>query len=161
MSLVSNTGPLIALAKVDQLRLLESLYSQAHIPPAVHRELLAKTGVEAERLDQAIGTFIRVAELPELRPEVQAATLSLGAGEREAVALAHYMRLLLVMDDQLGRQAAHRLNLEVTGTAGVLILAKQKGLISSVRELLEQMREHGYWLSDELIETAARLAGET
>jgi len=53
------------------------------------------------------------------------------------------------------------LNLEVTGTAGVLILAKQKGLIPSVRELLVQMREHGYWLSNELIETAVRLADET
>ncbi len=160
MSIVSNTGPLIALAKVDQLRLLESLYTQAHIPSAVHRELLAKTGVEADRLDQAIGAFIQVAEPPEVTSEVQAATLSLGAGEREAVVLAHHMRLLLVMDDQLGRQAAHRLSLEVTGTAGVLILAKQRNLISSVRELLEQMREHGYWLSDELIATAATMAGE-
>ena len=51
MNIVSNTGPLIALAKADQLRLLESLFSQVHIPPAVHRELLAKSGVEAERLD--------------------------------------------------------------------------------------------------------------
>ncbi|HLE28262.1 MAG TPA: DUF3368 domain-containing protein [Anaerolineales bacterium] len=160
MSIVSNTGPLIALAKVNQLRLLEVLYQQVHLPPAVHRELLAKTGVEAERLDQALATFIRVADPLELTPEVQAATLSLGAGEREAVALAHHMRLLLVMDDQLGRQAAQGLDLEVTGTAGVLILAKQKGLIESVRKLLELMREHGYWLSDELITTAAELAGE-
>ncbi len=68
---------------------------------------------------------------------------------------------LAKVDQLLGRQATHRLNLEVTGTAGVLILAKQKGLIPSVRELLVQMREHGYWLSNELIETAVRLADET
>jgi len=42
-----------------------------------------------------------------------------------------------------------------------LLRPKQEGLISSVREVLEQMRGHGYWLSDELIEVATKLAGET
>jgi uncharacterized protein len=61
MSAVSNTGPLIALAKVDQLDLLEQLFGQVHIPPAVQRELLARTGPEATRLDNALATFIQVA----------------------------------------------------------------------------------------------------
>ena len=64
------------------------------------------------------------------------------------------------MDDRLGREAARRLGLAVTGTAGVVVQAKQENLITSVRELLEQIRDRGYWLSDELIEAAARLAGE-
>jgi predicted nucleic acid-binding protein len=42
----------------------------------------------------------------------------------------------------------------------VVVQAKQDNLITSVRELLEQIRDRGYWLSDELIEAAARLAGE-
>jgi predicted nucleic acid-binding protein len=52
------------------------------------------------------------------------------------------------------------LNLEVTGTVGVRLLARQTGLIDSVRVWLERMREHGYWLSDELIAQAGRIAGE-
>ena len=44
MTVVSDTGPLIALAKVDQLNLLQVLFREVHIPPAVHYELLAKYG---------------------------------------------------------------------------------------------------------------------
>ena len=50
-TVASNTGPLIARAKVDQLTLLQIFYNDVQIPPAVHRELMAKSGVEAVRLD--------------------------------------------------------------------------------------------------------------
>jgi predicted nucleic acid-binding protein len=83
MSAACNTGPLIALAKVDQLRLLERLFTQVYVPPSVQRELQAKAGIEAERLDQAFAAFVAVAETPEITEELQAATQSLGAGERE------------------------------------------------------------------------------
>jgi predicted nucleic acid-binding protein len=82
MTAVSDTGPLIALAKVDQLRLLERLFEQVHIPPAVHRELLAKSGPESARLDEALAHFVKVAQAPLLRAKVRAATLRLGPGER-------------------------------------------------------------------------------
>jgi uncharacterized protein len=160
MNIVSNTGPLIALAKADQLRLLESLFGQVHIPPAVHRELLAKSGVEAERLDQAFATFIRVVEHPEPTEDVRLVTLSLDRGEQAAIALAHQMSLTLLMDDRLGRQAARRLNLPVMGTVGVLLKAKQEKLIPLIRPVLEQIRDQGYWLSDELIAIATKFANE-
>ena len=70
MSVVSNTGPLIALAKIDQLGLLERLFGQVHIPPAVERELFAKAGVESSRLSAVLGTFIRVTNPQSLPPEV-------------------------------------------------------------------------------------------
>jgi hypothetical protein len=160
MSVVSNTGPLIALAKADQLSLLERLFGQVLIPPAVHRELLAKSGREAARLDDALTCFIEVSQAPQLTPEVKVATLRLGPGERQAIALAYEGKALLVIDDRLGRAAARRLGLAITGLAGVLIRAKEAGLIAAVRPLLEEIRQRGYWLSDELLDVAARLAGE-
>ena len=160
MSIVSDTGPLIALAKVNQLTLLESLFGIVRVPPAVHRELFAKTGVESERLDEALSNYIQVAERPELASEIQLATLALDAGEREAVALAQALNLPLLMDDQLGRHSARRLGLGVTGTVGVLIEAKRRGRLPAVRPVLEEMRTQGYWLSDELIELASKLAQE-
>ena len=60
MSIVSNTGPLIALAKADQLALPRSLFGQVVIGPMVQRELLAKSGPEAPRLDVALSTFMSV-----------------------------------------------------------------------------------------------------
>ncbi len=160
MSIVSNTGPLIALAKIDHLSLLDSLFQQVYIPPMVHRELLAKVGVEADRLDHAFATFVTVSSHPTLTTEVKSATLSIDPGEREAIALANQLSMLLVIDDRLGRQAAYKLNLAVTGTVGVLIQAKNENLIPFVLPLLEQMRHAGYWLSDNLLALAAKMAGE-
>lgn len=163
MSVVSNTGPLIALAKIDRLALLQQLFGEVFIPPVVHRELLGKAGAEANRLDQALAAFVHVhtAPLAERELEVVAATQILDAGERDAVVLAYQMgQLSLIIDDRLGRQAARRLGLSVTGVTGVLIQAKKLGLIVSVRRELEMVRRQGYWLSDELIEVAARLVGE-
>lgn len=55
MTVVSDTGPLVALAKVGQLNLLRAIFWEVHIPPAVHRELLAKYGPEAARLERTAG----------------------------------------------------------------------------------------------------------
>ena len=161
MSIVSNTGPLIALAKVDLLGLLQQRFTQVHIPPAVQRELLAKTGPEAIRLDHAFDTFLKIAPRPLLPAEVKAATVQLDLGEQEAIALAYDMRQSLLLDEQLGRQAARQLGLTVTGVVGVLIEAKKANLLPSVRPVMVQMRVNGYWFSDELLDLAAKLAGET
>jgi predicted nucleic acid-binding protein len=48
MKIVSNTGPLIGLAKIDRLFILKDIVSEVLIPPAVHRELLGKAGIESE-----------------------------------------------------------------------------------------------------------------
>jgi predicted nucleic acid-binding protein len=66
----------------------------------------------------------------------------------------------LLIDDRLGRDAARRLNLAITGTIGVLIRAKEAELIRAVCPLLEEMRTSGYWLSDGILEVAASLSGE-
>jgi predicted nucleic acid-binding protein len=161
VTIVSNTGPLIALAKVGQLRLIERLFGQVYIPPAVYHELLAKSGPEIAPLDEALARFVKVAQAPQLSPEVKAVTSRLGVGEQQAIALAYELKTVLLIDDHLGRLAARRLGLAITGLAGVLIQAKDMGLIPAVRPLLDEIRQQGYWLSDELLDVAARLAGES
>ena len=160
MIVVSDTGPLIALAKVNSLSVLKHLFGQIYIPPAVYRELLAKTGPEAERLDDALAEFIAVTATPPVPLEVATATARLGSGEKQAVALAYERGALLLIDDRQGRSAAQRLGIMVSGVVGVLLQAKAAGLVSSVRALLDEMRFQGYWLSDEVITAAAWQAGE-
>jgi predicted nucleic acid-binding protein len=58
--IVSNTGPLIGLAKINQIGLLRQLAAAVYIPPQVHRELLAKSGPEATAIDEALNEFIRI-----------------------------------------------------------------------------------------------------
>jgi len=64
MTVVSNTGPLIALAKANRLDLLEALFGHVQIPSEVHRELLAGRGPEMARLVDAVRRFIRVMPMP-------------------------------------------------------------------------------------------------
>jgi predicted nucleic acid-binding protein len=65
-----------------------------------------------------------------------------------------------VLDERLARQHARRLGLRLTGTLGVLVKAKQGGLIPAVAPLVADLRRGGIWLSDALVEEALRLADE-
>lgn len=160
MTIVSNTGPLIMLAKIDRLELLRQMFSAVAIPPAVERELMAKSGADVTRLDAALAEFVEVLPLPDLPPTVKVVTRHLEEGERQAIALAHAQTAILIIDERLGRQAARQLGLTVTGSAGILIEAKKRGHIAAVRPLLQRARQHGYWLSDALLGSATRMAGE-
>jgi predicted nucleic acid-binding protein len=48
----------------------------------------------------------------------------------------------------------------VTGTAGIVVAAHRAGLVAGVRDTLDLMRREGYYLSDALLDEAARQAGE-
>lgn len=160
MTVVSNTGPIVALAKADQLALLRLLYGEVLIPPAVHRELLAKAGPEAGRIDDGLAGFLRVTPISPPSGELDRLTSGLGAGEQQAISLALEVGGLLVIDDRAGRKAAGELGIATTGAVGVLLKAKQEGHLAMIGPVLETIRSHGYWLSDAVVETAMRLADE-
>ncbi len=67
---------------------------------------------------------------------------------------------VLLLDDRAGRGAATRLKIPTTGLVGFLLLAKEKGYVNHVGPLLIKLRQNGYWLSDQVVEVAKRLAGE-
>ena len=159
-AVASNTGPLIVLAKADRLTVIEAMYGVVQIPPAVHRELLAKTGPEAQRLDDAFASFVHIVPLPPVSATADHLTQRLGPGEQQAIALAFSNSGLLLIDDQAGRKAARQLGVEVTGVVGVLLEAKRVGHIPMLKPILETIRHHGYWLSDALVETALQIANE-
>ena len=66
----------------------------------------------------------------------------------------------MLIDDQAGRKVARELGLQVLGTAGVLLLAKRRGVVESVIPLIDEIRRQGYSLSDALVAQVRRLAGE-
>jgi predicted nucleic acid-binding protein len=163
MIVISNTGPLIALAKLDRLDLLQQLVPDGvFIPPIIQRELWAKTGFESSALDAALEGFIQIRK-PENVPFVaDLATMYLDEGEKQVVRLAASLSepLFVLLDDNAGRKAAKKLGLAVTGTAGLLVSAKKQGLIPAVVPMLEMLREQGYWLSDELVVHVRGMVGE-
>jgi predicted nucleic acid-binding protein len=162
MKIVSNTGPIIGLAKIGLLFLLNQLASQVIIPPTVRRELLGKIGPETEQIDRALNEFLKVGDLNPLDPAVEMAVSSLDDGEREVIGLASTMPgdILLLIDDRAGREVAKGLNISVSGVVGILLLAKEKRMVEKISPLLEELCDKGYWLSDEVARVAKRLAGE-
>ena len=64
------------------------------------------------------------------------------------------------MDDRAGREAAEKLNIPVSGLVGILLLAKEKGIVARIGPVLMELRDKGYWLSDEVVQAAKRSAGE-
>ncbi|NUO09357.1 MAG: DUF3368 domain-containing protein [Candidatus Brocadia sp.] len=162
MKVTSNAGPVIALPKISCLSVLKTMFSEILIPPVVYRELLGKSGTKWEEIESALNDFVRVMEPNHSDNATELAIANLEEGERQAIKLASYMRenVLLLIDDKAGREAASRLNISITGTIGILLMAKEKGWLADVIKLSDKPRNSGYWFSDELIEIAKKLANE-
>jgi len=161
-TLVSDTGPIIALAKIKKINLLNELsFQRLLIPPRVQKELLGKIGAESVFIDEALDTFIDVEKPDKTNENIKKTTQNLDEGEREVILLgASIDEVLLLLDDKAGRTKAKQLDLPVVGTAGLLLLFKQRKLIEKVLPLMTQLREQGYWLSDTLVNQVKKLAGE-
>jgi len=157
---VVNTTPLISLAIVKRLELLQKLYGEVLIPPAVEKEILAGGQKGSAFIDFSRWPFIQTVSLKD--PSRAELLVDLHGGEAEAIALAQELNAdLVIVDERLARTYAKRLGFEITGVVGVLLKAKQIGLVPAVRPLLAQLVEGGIWLSNELIQEAIELAGES
>ena len=162
MRIVADTGPIIALAKIGKIFLLKSIAEEVLIPPMVYKELFGKIGSESNEIDRALNTFIRLKREITLDEATEMALADLGEGEKQAIGLASNLGEdgLLLVDDRAGRRVAEKLNIATTGLVGLLVVAQEMGFVESVGPLIEDLRNNGYWLSDDLITTAKRLAGE-
>ncbi len=148
MSLVSDAGPLIALAELGQLDLLHALGGDILIPPAVHAAVFLASS-------RACPPWITVRS-----PSVSSAT-SLDQGEDEAIQLAAELSLLILMDEKRGRRLAMTRGLRVTGTLGLLLEAKNRALVPAVAPLLRGLKDTGFHISRPLEAEVLRRAGES
>jgi len=157
---VSDTSPIRALAHLASLDLLRHLFGEVLIPPAVARELgrsLSGPGtVDVLKLG-----YIRV-ETPQDQRRVQEFGRKLDPGEAEALALALEVHAeAILIDEAAGRAMAKQLGLRVVGVLGTLVRAKQRGLIASIRPLLDRLQnEFGFYISASVRAEVLRLVGE-
>lgn len=158
--IVCNTGPLIALAIADQLPILQSLFQQVFIPEAVHGEILqggaASAGLAAYR---EVG-WLEVRPLNSPFDPLLGSILDLG--EASVIQLARQLGVNTVLiDERKARRVARNVyGLNVIGTVRILVEAKRRGLLGSVKEVLSRMRHGGYWIHEDIVQYALREAGE-
>lgn len=67
---------------------------------------------------------------------------------------------LLLIDDAAARKVAYINNLEVMGSLGVLLLAKQNGLIPLVRPFVDRLRSSDIFISENLLQKLLVIANE-
>lgn len=156
MSVVSNASPLIGLARIGKLELLRQLYGELVIPEAVEHEVVVEA---ADQVGKAAWIKTQTVYNEQL---VRVLRENLGAGEAEAIALAlETAAELLLIDEHRGRQTALHLGLRYTGLVGILIEAKSKGYIDSVKGHLNSLRDVvGFHVSERLYMRVIQDEGE-
>ena len=150
---IANTGPLIALARVEELDLLRRLYRRVVVPPAVHTELAIDSNRPGAKVLAGVfaAGWADVAAVTDASVRWELHQL-LGPGEAEAIALAEQedTRFLLI-DDARGRRTARSREIPIVGVAGVLLAAKSRGELSVVGPVLDRLSSVGYRLSPRLV----------
>lgn len=162
MKIVSNSSPLINLARINKLDILRQLYGELLVPEAVWQEVVVKGAGQPGAKQVEAAAWIQRSQAAN-RALIQGLSQDLDAGEAESIALALEVRAqLLLMDERLGRETARHLGLRYIGLIGVLIEAKRRGLIDRIEPTLRALRvQAGFRISDELYERVLRDAGET
>lgn len=148
MKVVCDTSPLILLAKIDRLDLLFRLYDDVVVPVSVLDEVTMRPSEETRAIESLVEN--QALQIRRGSPEaLESLSVDLGAGEREAIALAIETEAdMVVLDDREGRRVARERELAVTGTIGILIEARARDMISSVRRELDRLVEAGLWIDE-------------
>ena len=159
MIIVSNTTPLSELAKIDRLPLLQTLFNTILIPQEVHTELT--TGDHPATLLIPAATWIETRTVNHPERIAQLLQPGLDRGECAAITLAEELNAdRLLMDERAGRNLAQKLGLPIIGTIGILILAKQQGILNAIAPLLNDLMAQGTWISPAFHRQVLQLVNE-
>ncbi|KAA3662962.1 MAG: DUF3368 domain-containing protein [Chloroflexi bacterium] len=161
MIVVSNTTPLIGLASIQKFHLLHQLFGTIHIAQAVFDEVVTDGHeISGAKTETSAAVWIETRTIQdELAVEVLLDELD--RGEAETIVLAREMNAdLVLMDEKKGRRKLVQLNIMKIGTVGILLKAKQVGLIPSIQTDLIHLRELGFSISQPVIDAVLKQANE-
>jgi predicted nucleic acid-binding protein len=138
---IADASPLIVLQNIGQLSLLQSLFDEILITPEIKTEF----GLD-------LPDWIKVTEVQD-KTKQRLLNLILDKGEASAIALClENAESLLIIDERKGRRIARDLGLKIIGTLGVILEAKEKGLIDSTENVLKSLVDANFYISANLKE---------
>lgn len=147
--IVSDTSCLILLDKIGRIGILKSLFGRITITKTV-----------ADEFGKVLPEFV-VIENPKNKNYQKILQSFLDPGEASAMALAlEKEECLLIIDEFKGRRKAGQLGLNYTGTLGILIVAKEKGFINSISEIIKEIGTTDFRIDEKLINEIKRKSGE-
>ena len=163
LKVICNTSPLKYLHLSGLLYLLKELYGHIIVPQAVEEEFNRGRDIyNINRPDLEEVPWISIKAPPRrIKPSLLALYNHLGQGEKQVISLGLATQdAMLILDDRHARRCASKAELAVTGTAGVLIEAKNRGMLAAIKPSLDDMINNGFYLSDNAYQKCLDLAGE-
>ncbi len=144
---VADSTCLIALERIGQIKILPVLFEPVLIPPAVAQEFgISLPWLKVERLsDRALAAALK---------------MMIDDGEAEAIALSQEQKCRIILDDRQARRVGQDMGLRVIGTVGILILAKKRGILPTVKPVLQNLDDIGFYISAALKAEVLRLVEE-
>ncbi|MBI4686416.1 MAG: DUF3368 domain-containing protein [Nitrospirae bacterium] len=138
---IADTSALIALEKINLIDVLCKIYSEIILPEAVISEF-GTPSINCYAIKQVEGSLIKLLMTD----------LNLGKGESEVIALSKDTGVRIIIDDLKARKIAETLGLNITGTIGILLKAEQLGLIENAYAKAGELKDKGFYVSDEILE---------
>lgn len=160
MKAIINSSPLIALGCINKVDILTKLFSEVLIPQEVYNETVIN-GKNTEILNA-----IRACKKFKVLSATNIVLLEflndhLDKGESEDIVLAKEIGITTVIIDEVkGRNIAKLHGLDVIGSLGILLIAKKRGLISGIREYIDQMEDYGIRIGNDLKQQVLQMVGE-
>jgi predicted nucleic acid-binding protein len=162
MIVISDTSAISNLFIVKRLNLLHQLYGEIIIPEAVMNELLELEKRHINLSEIKTAAWIKIASVKD-NSHVQELLNEIDLGEAEAIVLAKQLNAdWLLIDETKGRDIARSEGIQIIGLLGVLLLSKQKGLIPTVKEPLDEIIHTAkFRVSADLYDALLKFAGES
>lgn len=155
MILIADSSALVALAIVDKLDLLERLFGEVYVPRAVYNEVSQENKEESTRLKLYCNDKVL---------DISTAfnfNISLGQGESKAIILYKEKNAnFLLCDDKKAKKFAQNFGINVIGSLGILIKAKQENLIPEISSLVEILKSSRIFIDDKIYKLVLKMAGE-
>jgi predicted nucleic acid-binding protein len=143
--IIADTSVLIALEKIDLLHILCKIYKEILLPDAVVKEF-GNINISCHRVRKVESRLI-----PTLMRD-----LNLGRGESEVIALAYETNCNALIDDLKARRVAENMGLTISGSIGVLLKAEKLGVIDSALNKVQELKDKGFHISNELLDEISR-----
>ena len=155
---VSNTTPILSLLKIGRLNLLKELYGCISVPFAVYQEI--ESGKDKDYyVDISKTGWIKIEKIHSKDSKLY--FFDLDEGEAEVLILAYEQQAdLVILDEIVERRYALQMNLNLTGTLGILLKAKNLGHIDKIKPLLYELTNKNSWMNPKLIAKVIEMAGE-
>lgn len=144
-SVIVDASVLIALERIDLLKILCKIYKEIILPDAVVKEF-GKINIDCLSVRKVESRLINI-----LMKE-----LNLGRGESEVIAFAYETNFKALIDDLKARKIAEDLGLSISSIIGVLLKAEKLGLVKSALKKAQELKDKGFYVSDELLDKMSK-----